>query len=135
MNYFRFGAISVTCVLQPSATGYALPLYRMQVIIQDMIVMLAKWRWYGDYTQVTFQTRGIKACFILSLVPNVLEKNAVLLQLRTQRSCRLDLLPNDFLLFTHLGLYSDFDITLETLSLQGRHIKEHGDTLSDNTYV
>ena len=50
LNYFRSRAISVTCVLQPSATGYALPLYRMQVIIQDMIVMLAKWRWYGDYT-------------------------------------------------------------------------------------
>ena len=63
LNYFRFGAISVTCVLQPSATGYALPLYRMQVVIQDMIVMLAKWRWYGDYTQVTFQTRGIKSMF------------------------------------------------------------------------
>ena len=76
-----------------------------------------------------------KTCFILSLVPNVLETNAVLLQLRTQQSCRLDLLPNDFLLFTHLGVYSDFDITLETSSLQGCHIKECGDTLSDNTYV
>ena len=90
--------------------------------------------WYGNYTRVTFQTCGIKSMFHSITSAHVLETNAVLLQLRTQQSC-IYYIPNDFLLFTQLGVYSDFDITLETSPLQGQHIKERGDTLSDNTYV
>ena len=95
--------------------------------------------------QVTFQTRGIKSMFHSITSAQFAWNKCRVITVMHVHSNHVGLiyylmifyfLPNDFLLLIfYLGVYSDFDITLETSSLQGRHIKERADTLSDNTYV